>query len=419
MIELLTPTRHSNVVGGSSAARVLACPASIRLNQAMPEQGESTFAAEGTALHNCVEHCLTHGLFSGDTDGLVGETFYDVVMTRDHIDTCINPALDMFDVIYTEMEAEGGEGSVLYKMETEVQLEGLEDAFGTADIIMTNGHRAAIIDWKFGGGIPVDAFENKQMSYYASGAATSAPECFWPAGEAANRPHDWPVTCYIVQPRIDADEPSRWDTDYGYIEQFRLDLIDAVNEGLSHDADPTFKRGDHCRWCRATAVCPAYKKIGEAVAARLELSGETVVQPMGITPDKLAEWLARAEICEFWAKSVRKLALEEAEAGRPPSGMKLVEKLGNTAYVLEENEQIDRMLERCGLKVADRRKVVPVTPTQANKKLKALGKKVLTDQQARRFVTGTALVDVSDKRPAIETTADKAKKLQIALEGAK
>ena len=43
---------HSNIVGGSTAKRVIACPASVKLCQKMPPQLESEHAARGTLLHN-------------------------------------------------------------------------------------------------------------------------------------------------------------------------------------------------------------------------------------------------------------------------------------------------------------------------------------------------------------------------------
>ena len=47
--------RHSNIVGGSTAKRVINCPGSVVLVQQMPPQVESKYAAEGTLLHACME----------------------------------------------------------------------------------------------------------------------------------------------------------------------------------------------------------------------------------------------------------------------------------------------------------------------------------------------------------------------------
>ena len=52
---------HSNIVGGSSAKRVINCPASVALVAKMPPQAESEHAARGTLLHNVIAEILEFG----------------------------------------------------------------------------------------------------------------------------------------------------------------------------------------------------------------------------------------------------------------------------------------------------------------------------------------------------------------------
>ena len=46
--------QHSNIVGGSTAKRVINCPGSVALVQKMPPQPSNKYADEGTLLHNVI-----------------------------------------------------------------------------------------------------------------------------------------------------------------------------------------------------------------------------------------------------------------------------------------------------------------------------------------------------------------------------
>ena len=53
--------QHSNIVGGSTAKRVMACPASVGLAAKMPPQPASSYANEGTLLHEAAATLLGAG----------------------------------------------------------------------------------------------------------------------------------------------------------------------------------------------------------------------------------------------------------------------------------------------------------------------------------------------------------------------
>lgn len=418
-----TPTQHSNVVGGSSAARVIACPASVKRMQTMPPQAESAYAAEGTALHNAVEHCLYEGLSPDEArDTMAGKEFYGVTLTQKQVDEALVPAIEMFDAYYSKLEAEDGEVTT-YAIETQVKFPGIDDAFGTADLIMCTPLRSVVWDWKFGAGVIVTAQDNKQMLYYAAGAAHSAQTFFFPEHmRDVGVDLGWPVDLVIAQPRISTD-PSVWETDMNELVEFSVTLVKSVDEAL-HEDKPRCVPGEHCRWATCTPICPKYEAAidkldalqqianGDAPESSVEEAELIDAEPFYdnpdmavITPDVTALWLVQADMAEEWAKSVRSLAMDEAQKGRPPTGKKLVQKTGNLAYIVED-DKVDKMLGNKGLTAKDRRKVVPITPTQANKLLKALDKKVLTDKQASRLVTGVKMVDVDAPGEAITPLAD-------------
>jgi len=420
----LTPTKHSTRVGGSYSGRVIACPASLKLVKKMPEKPAGEYADEGTALHNCVEHCIASGFMSTDESdlaNLVGEEFYGYTMTTEQIDEAIQPALKQFDDYFAKLEEEDGD-VLAYKLETEVIMPGIEGAFGTADIIMVTPKRSVVWDWKFGAGVYVECKENSQMMFYGRAAGYSAPGQFWPDGDVnAEDPDadDWPVDLVICQPRINADKPSVWTTDFGRLEQFRQDLIKKLDEAENAE-EPSWARGEHCRWCNAKPICPMYKDTAMKLAdAKERMAGDNPEAELPMPPKTpftkkdLAKWMHAADIVEAWAKSIGELVMDEAKAGRAPKGFKLVEKLGNTAYVEDDNLSIDRLLGRRGLKIGERRKPwVPITPTQAIKLMKKVGK-AFPDGYTERRVTGVVLVPKDDPRPRVKSTGEKA---QIAGE---
>jgi hypothetical protein len=49
---------HSSIVGGSTAKRVINCPASVALCAKMPPKPSSTFADRGTLLHDAIANVL-------------------------------------------------------------------------------------------------------------------------------------------------------------------------------------------------------------------------------------------------------------------------------------------------------------------------------------------------------------------------
>jgi len=409
-----TPTQHSTTIGGSSAGRVMACPASLVLSKSMPsDEKSSSFATEGTALHNCVEHCLIECLSDTDVADLVGTDFHGVAMTQEHIDTCILPALRMFETYYDSLR----DDNAGYVVEVQVAMPGIEGSFGTADILMVAEDRAVILDWKFGGGVYVGAEENIQMMFYAYAAAGSVPELFRHGAERlADVPDDYRIDIVIVQPRMNAEEPSVWTTSMGRLRRFHVELLKAADLAMNA-AVPPYARGEHCRWCRAKPICPIYADVAKELALFKAGSAPEAPAEAAFTQDDLAHWMHLADVVRAWAKSIDALAMSEAKEGRPPTGKKLVDRLGNTSYVdKDDRAKVDKMLAKLGLKAAERRAAwVNLTPTQAKKLLKTMGLPALPVASTQRVVTGVSLVDASDKRPAVATDSQRVEKAHTAL----
>ena len=102
--------QHSNIVGGSTAKRVINCPGSVALVQKMPPKPSSKYADEGTLLHDTIaEHLAT----LKPLESFLGKKHEDQVLTQDLIDDKLVPALALLDEIDPEQKMD-------YEVETRV-----------------------------------------------------------------------------------------------------------------------------------------------------------------------------------------------------------------------------------------------------------------------------------------------------------
>ena len=426
----LTPDEHSDVVGGSTAARVLACPGSVRLRQrvkqahlerilqqiipeaklslsllddfkqgvALPdtiaenieaiyrEETTSPYAAEGTGLHEAMAWILTEG---EEPESVIDRTFEGILITPQLFAECIEPAIAEFDAYLDRVFEEDGD-DLIFAVEKRCQMPGIPGAYGTSDIIGKTSKRVTIIDWKFGGGVYVSPKENKQGMFYARSACYTMKD--W-LGFPGGVPDDTQIDIVIIQPRFHGDEPNTWTTNFKALEDFRNDLIRAVSEAL-HDDNAKVSKGPHCKFCEAEHICPAKQQLGQRIVDRVngayqavEEKGEPVTDKKGkditvskalsvadvqFTPQTLKEWYDDAKDIEAWCKWVKALCLEELEAGREVAGFELDQGLGNSAWTVDE-KTVDRCLASYGLDVNTRRVTKSISPTQARKQIEKLG----------------------------------------------
>jgi len=197
---------HSNIVGGSTAKRVIACPASVKLAQQMPPKPSSKYADEGTLLHNIMDAVL---MDSRKPEEFIGAELNGVVVTAELIEAKVLPALAALDEIDPDKQME-------YECETIVSFgEALPDVFGSADLIGRKVNRAIVLDFKFGDGVDVVVEENPQAMFYAAGGMRT-PAAQW-AFEGVDE-----IECVIVQPT--ARTPvKRWVTTPARIRAFERD----------------------------------------------------------------------------------------------------------------------------------------------------------------------------------------------------
>lgn len=207
------------------------CPGSVALSEGLPNVS-SVYAQEGTAAHELVGLALERA-FSENRPAkeVMLDTVKALTIYTEYIEklkgdnpTHIEHAFDMGDIF--------------------------DNLYGTADCVIYEKDKKIlhVIDYKHGMGIPVEAENNSQLSYYALGALHTLA---YPCAE---------VQMTIVQPRCyHPMGPIRhWRVSALYFIDFELRLIKAAKQTLKKKAP--LKAGGHCQFCLAKTTCPEKAK---------------------------------------------------------------------------------------------------------------------------------------------------------------
>jgi hypothetical protein len=353
---------HSNIVGGSTAKRVINCPGSVALVQKMPPQPSSPHADRGTLLHNTIAEVLE------GRDYIVGSKYETQVLTQELVEEKLMPALAALDVIDPDKD-------MLYEVETRVGFgDLLPGVFGSTDLIGRIGDTAIVLDWKFGDGVAVDVEENPQLLFYAA-AAMRTEATKW-AFDGAKE-----IEMVIVQP----PQIKRWKTTPARVAEFERELVSAVKQAMKDDAK--LQTGDHCRWCTAKPICP---QMTGAVDRALKTQIDSLDAPM------ISAYLKNADMLEQWISDLRALAHQMLDSGASVPGYKLVAKRGTRQWVDEAQAHVE--LRKLGIEPHKEPELV--SPAQAEKELKKR-KLTLPDDLVVSVSSGTTLAAESDPRPPV------------------
>lgn len=358
-------SQHSKIVGGSTAKRVINCPGSVALVSQMPPKPSSSFADEGTLLHDTIAAMLT---LDYPADVFLGKTHGSATLTQELIEDKLEPALAKLDELDPDKTME-------FECEAFVGFgDFIPGVFGSADIIGRRGKTAIILDFKFGNGVIVEAKENEQLMFCAA-AAMRTPATQW-AFEGAEE-----IELVIIQPPA----MRRWKTTFKRIKRFEAELLGAVN--MSQKAAAPLKNGTWCRWCPAAATCPA--QTGE-VQRTLK------TQLKSVDAKLLGELLAQAELLEDWIASARELATNMFNNNVPVPGYKMVHKRATRSWADEGIAKAT--LLGMGVPSKDLTETKMKSPAQVEKLLPK-GEKLPADIISQ-VSSGLTLAPESDPRPA-------------------
>lgn len=352
----MASTGHS-AFPASSAYRLLACPGSYALGQAVDtgERRSTVFSAEGTLAHSVSEAAIFSGASPGD---VVGRTFHS-----DGFDFKVDD--EFAEHVQTYVDFVNGLRALGYLILLETRVSpmihwaGLPtlgiDLFGTADCIAFHPGtgKLVIVDLKFGKGIAVEVEGNPQLLYYAAGSfSLDLLNYLLSSHGYAHLPEGWSPTeieTIVVQPRAYHPEGTIRRASYSGQEVSdwaRGPLYQGVERAIN-DNGQTFNPGEHCRFCPALPHCKAAEKFSldaakeafkNAPAANTPSTNPDADDPNAVPapalaalPDthisdaKLGELLDKISIIKPYFAALEDLAEARLKAAhRPDIGWKLV-----------------------------------------------------------------------------------------------
>lgn len=397
----------------SSSHRWMSCPGSIRLIETLPERERSRssrYAEEGTAAHRVAEECIRRGIpaeeLLGYRVGISEELGPELYPSRgddlrEHEYEVTVEMVDAVNVYLSEIASQrarlpfGEEG-----IETRVQpLADEPEVFGHLDYSIIDRVEGDLIvnDFKYGAGVRVEVVENPQISIYALGRLRDV------GPDNVSR-----VELAVTQPRAGGEEHGvrRWEVKPSDLVRWGEEVLrPAVVATRAADAPQV--AGEWCRFCPASAICPALRRrvIEETrhdfdVPAVFEAEAPTLHVPSN--PDDIARVLRAAPVIDAYLREVEGYAQRMLERGEHVPGFKLVRKRANRQWRIEEGDLVKQAAAR-GVKKSQLFESKLVSPAKAEK-IKALGKDFVAEH-AYKPEGGLTLTTEDDVRPAVAAPA--------------
>jgi hypothetical protein len=358
------------------------------LEQTFPDS-TSEAAEEGTLAHKLAELVLLYRLrrikryaYEKKLAEIRAHELYDASMS-DHIESYCDYVIEQ----YHEALATTPDAQIF--LETRVDLgEFVPEGFGTVDVRIIADSLLRIIDLKYGKGVKVTAFENKQLRIYALGALR---DCDFIYDINA-------VQLAIYQPRLDSVTSETLA-----VAELRAWADNELRPraALAFDGAGEYAPGDHCRFCKANGVCKAN------AAHNLEIEGHSNTPAHLLNPDEVADILDRADDLKRWLSSVEAYALSQAkDHGKQWPGYKLVAARTNRRY--KDEGAIILALTGAGF---DADEIAPRSLLSITNLEKKIGHQAFRDHANPHVYKpdgAATLAPLSDKRPNYDANAQAA-----------
>jgi len=233
-----TDPRHG-LPSASAFERLVECPPSHQMALGIADT-ESAAAASGTRIHAVLAGEADISTLSSDE-----EQTHD--MCRHQADALIAEYITGTD---TETLTEVRLGLTHFGRAVVVSNKAQQSLrfTGQADLIIIDGTHALIIDYKTGRGDTADAVDNHQLM-----ALAALVSLYRPITSA---------TVAIVQPWAGKPTVAQYDTETLRAAEAKLiSTLNLAEQATAVDA----VAGNHCKWCRAKMVCPAFQSAALSV----------------------------------------------------------------------------------------------------------------------------------------------------------
>ena len=359
--------KHS-LISPSNFERRMLCPGSLNAEKDLPEQ-TSTYAQVGTMLHErtalYIEYLNTRkakklpwhaGLFEDDKNAVqeAGDYFNKLKDVEDTV------------VLYEAHEKKYSLSFIYHDMK------------GTVDSVLmlvntkTNDITLHVIDYKFGKGVPVDAFENYQLLMYTMGALEDVEI----NSKIRGNLH---INLHIVQPYI---RNSNWElTDIEQLKFFSHSAKERYIEIAKKCYEPNAPRvasKKTCQFCKAKSTCPALAKFVPDTKIKL---GE-------LSDIEIANIYDNKDLINMYLKSVEEHIKSKLEQGSFMN-YTLKPKLSNRKWNDDAYDYLVENLSEEAFEVSS--KLIGITKAE-----KLLGKEVVNKLTIREE-EGNKIVKILDK----------------------
>jgi hypothetical protein len=371
-------------IGGSTAARTLACPGWIKACKDLPKSPPGQAAIDGSMHHTVMEKTQQANKPPKDFLGLeYTEKGTKRVFGEDD--------LTLSEIAHTKTEALLDELDI-DTMELESFVQIIPDVAGTSIDLLGLSHDEKVLlflDYKFGRH-KVKVEENAQLQF--GGIATWTDPRTQDLFNKVER-----VEFVIVQPTLKG-VVFRWSCDLTTLEDFGVTLDAAIKNALSDN--PTLKAGEHCKYCPASPFCEAKRfKVSEALVL-----GARSKEHLQLAADVVEE-------VEDWVNAVKSELYVQIGRGVDVTGWKIVDKKGKRAFIDEADAEAQLIAH--GAKKKDIVASKLMTAPQVDKALKKFKfKKLKTDKEEFTLASlieskssGTTLARADDDRDAVVPSA--------------
>lgn len=404
--------------GASGAEKWLACAGCPAMCRKVPPRPESEESKEGTRAHELAQKIADPVFSQYNKTGKLPMKMVD-------FEAFDNYPREMWDYIRYGYVDALMLNATEYKpkkvfIEKKVWLSKELEMFGTGDAYFFFKHQGKIIlsiwDLKYGKGKVVEA-NSPQLPYYAAAALEEHKDQVKKVDE---------VWLNLFQPR--AEHPSgeihrqhflSWDELREWRDKFLaqgklcMSLIGKSTKVIAKH----LTAGDHCDWCDAMPICPAYKeyvekKVGAEFADMPALIPEILnpdVNVYDIDTEKLSKFLMAVPLVEAFCRNSKRLAITLMLAGTDVPGWKSVEGRKQRRFRKNQEGDVARGLVALGIDDPWKKSLRGIGEIVTELKSKKTVTKKVADGMIGHLVEMTepklTLALIDDPRPAI--TGDK------------
>ena len=329
------------ILSPSSSHRWLNCTPSAVLELEF-ENRVSDVAKEGTIAHAFCEHKLKKALHMRSKRPV---SDYDSDEMQEYTDAYVDYILEKFE------RAKQNCKDTMILIEQKVDFSSyVKDGFGTADCLIISDDTLSIIDFKYGQGVLVDAYENPQMKCYALGAL-AIYECLYDIKE---------VSMTIFQPR--RENISTYTISTSELKEWAEKVLKPRAE-MAIKGEGEFCTGDWCKFCKAKVRCRARAE------EKLKLAKDEFKMPPLISDEEIEDILTIIPDLTSWANDIMSYATESAiNHGKKWRGFKIVE--GRSIRKYKDEDAVIKKAKENGYTEIFKTSLITLTEMQ-----KLMGKK--------------------------------------------